>query len=52
MFLEKGFEIIDFSSETQFLICDDLDSSSSKMKKAKKNNIKILTYGEFFNEYM
>lgn len=52
MFLDKGFEIIDFSSETKILICDDLNSSSSKMKKAKKNNVKIATYEEFFNEYM
>lgn len=52
MFLEKGFEIIDFSSETKILICDDVNSSSSKMKKAKKNNVEIVTYEEFFNEYM
>lgn len=52
MFIKKGFEIIDFSSSTEILICDDLESSSSKMKKAKKSGIKITTYEEFFNEYM
>lgn len=43
---EKGYEPIDFTSETQILICDDLNSTSSKMKKAKKNGIKIVTYEE------
>lgn len=43
---ERGYEVIDFTSETQILICDDLNSSSSKMKKAKKNGIKIVTYEE------
>jgi DNA ligase (NAD+) len=51
LFKEHGFEIINFSNETEILVCDDLNSSSSKMKKAKKNNIKIVTYEEFFNEY-
>lgn len=44
---ERGFEVINFSNETKILICDDLNSSSSKMKKAKKNNVKIVTYKEF-----
>lgn len=44
---ERGFEVINFSNETKILICDDLNSSSSKMKKAKKNNVKIVTYEEF-----
>jgi DNA ligase (NAD+) len=52
MFIKKGFEIIEFSSSTEILICDDLESSSSKMKKAKKSGIKITTYEEFINEYM
>lgn len=49
--LDKGFASIGFSSETEMLICDDLNSNSSKMTKAKKAGIKILTYEDFFNEY-
>lgn len=44
---DRGYEVIDFTSETQILVCDDLNSPSSKMKKAKKNNVKIVTYEEF-----
>lgn len=44
---DRGYEVIDFTSETKILVCDDLNSSSSKMKKAKKNNVKIVTYEEF-----
>lgn len=44
---DRGYDVIDFTSETKILVCDDLNSSSSKMKKAKKNNVKIVTYEEF-----
>lgn len=52
MFKNRGFEIIDFSSQTKILICEDVNSSSSKMTKAKKSGISITTYEEFLNEYM
>lgn len=35
--------------ETQLLVTDDLNSDSSKMTKAKKMGIEIITYEEFFS---
>jgi DNA ligase (NAD+) len=46
---EKGYEFIDsINKETNILLCDDINGSSSKIKKAKSLGIKILTYNEFF----
>lgn len=39
------------SKECQFLITDDLNSTSSKMKTAQKKGIEILTYGDFYNKF-
>ena len=39
------------SKDCQYLITDDLNSTSSKMKTAQKKGIEILTYGEFFNKF-
>lgn len=38
------------SKECQYLITDDLTSTSSKMKTAQKKGIEILTYGDFYNK--
>jgi len=44
---KKGYEWIDsVGKETDILVTDDLSSDSSKMKKAKKLGIKIMTYKE------
>jgi DNA ligase (NAD+) len=44
---EKGYQWIDsVGKETDILLTDDVDSDSSKMKKAKKLGIKIMTYKE------
>lgn len=39
------------SKECQYLITDDLNSTSSKMKTAQKKGIEILTYGDFYNKF-
>lgn len=39
------------SKDCQFLITDDLNSTSSKMKTAQKKGIEILTYGDFYNKF-
>jgi DNA ligase (NAD+) len=45
----KGDEFIDsVSKETNILLTDDINSSSSKISKARKLGIKILTYNEYF----
>lgn len=46
---ENCQEVGKLSSETNYLITNDVNSSSSKTKTAKKLNIKIVTYGEFIN---
>lgn len=46
---KKGDEFIDsVSKETNILVTDDINSNSSKIQKAKKLGIKILTYEEYF----
>lgn len=42
-------EVSKLSTDTTYLITDDLTSSSSKMKTAKKLGIQIKTYGEISN---
>lgn len=40
------------SKECQYLITDDLTSTSSKMKTAQKKGIEIITYGDFYNKFI
>lgn len=44
---EKGYRHSSLSKDTDFLITDDYESSSSKMAKAKKLGVQIITYGDF-----
>lgn len=39
----------DLKNDTDFLITDSLNSKSSKIKKAQKLNIKIITYSDFLS---
>jgi DNA ligase (NAD+) len=43
----KGYQHSSLSKESTFLITDDYSSSSSKMSKAKKLGVQIITYGDF-----
>lgn len=48
---EKGFEVqSSLKKDTDILLCETLDSSSSKMKKAKDNGTKVIVYADFFQE--
>lgn len=40
------------NKETDYLITDDLSSSSSKMKKAEKLGVKVITYSDFLNKFI
>lgn len=45
---ENGYQWIDsVGKETDILLTDDINSDSSKMKKARKLGIKLITYSEF-----
>jgi len=44
---DKLNEVSITSKDCQYLITDDLNSKSSKMKNAEKKGIKIVTYGQF-----
>lgn len=47
---KAGYEIVNkVDSSTDLLICDDINSSSSKVLKAKKYNVKIVTYDSIFS---
>jgi len=48
---DKLNEVSITSKDCQYLITDDLNSKSSKMSKAEKKGIKIVTYGDFVNEF-
>jgi len=48
---DKLNEVSITSKDCQYLITDDLNSKSSKMKNAEKKGIKIVTYGDFVNEF-
>ena len=39
------------NKDCQYLITDDLNSKSSKMKNAEKKGITIVTYGDFVNQF-
>jgi DNA ligase (NAD+) len=46
---EKGYEFVDsVTKNTNILICEDVNGTSSKLIKAKKNGIKLVSYEEFF----
>ena len=47
-----GYKVGEISKDTNFLITDNLDSSSSKNKKADAWGIKKITESDFRNEYM
>lgn len=45
-----GYKMVSSVSDADILLCSDVTSSSSKMKKAKEKNIKIYMYEEFLGE--
>ncbi len=48
----RGFEFSDsVTSDTEILICEDPEGSSSKLEKARKSGIKIMSYSDFFSSY-
>jgi len=44
-----GFVLTKLDKNTTYLVTDDIDSESSKMTKAKKLGVKIITYAEAVN---
>ena len=47
---DAGYEFTDaVTKDLSILLCDDVNSSSSKISKARKLSIKIMTYDEFFS---
>jgi len=44
---DSGGRIIGVSPKLDFLVCNDISSASSKVKKAEKHNIKIISEKEF-----
>lgn len=47
---DKGYEFTNsITKDVNILICDDISSSSSKIQKARKAGITLITYSEFFN---
>ncbi|MGL4525011.1 MAG: BRCT domain-containing protein [Spirochaetia bacterium] len=49
--LSMGYHITDqVSKETQLLLCDNVNGTSSKLIKARKLGIKVQSYEEFFQE--
>lgn len=52
-FIENGHEVLSgVTKECNLLIVKDINSTSSKMKKAKEKGIKIITKDEFENELL
>ncbi len=49
--LDRGFIHGKLNKDCDFLITDSLNSKSSKMKKAEKLGVKILTYDDFLKNY-
>lgn len=47
---ENGYEMVTSISKADILLCADINSKSSKMKKAKDKGIEIKTYEEFLNK--
>lgn len=48
----KGFIHKSLNKDSKFLLTDNLNSSSSKMKKAEKLGVEIITYSEFNKNYL
>lgn len=48
---DKLNEVSITSKDCQYLITDDLNSKSSKMKNAEKKGIEVITYGAFAEKY-
>jgi DNA ligase (NAD+) len=47
---DKGYEFVSsVNKETMFLICEDPASNSSKLQKAIKLSVTLMSYEEFFN---
>lgn len=46
-----GFQHGKLNKDATYLITDDLNSSSSKMKRAVKDGVEIITYGEFIERH-
>jgi len=44
-----GFVQTTLSKDSNYLITDDIESDSSKMAKARKLNVTIVTYGDIVN---
>lgn len=54
-FLDECKKYVDLNSlelkaTTDYLVCEDYNDNSSKMKKANKLGVKIITYDEFLNQ--
>lgn len=47
----KGYKHSKLNSECKYLLTDNYSSTSSKMKKAKKIGVEIITYTDFQNKY-
>ena len=48
----KGYVHGKLNKDCNFLITDSLNASSSKMNKAKKLSVEIITYDDFMNNYI
>lgn len=48
----KGYIHEGLNKNSNFLVTDDLNSSSSKMSKAKKLGVEIITYDDFVSKYL
>ena len=46
-----GFEHSSLNSGCKYLLTDSYESTSSKMAKAKKLEIEIISYEDFYNKY-
>jgi len=47
----KGYEFVDhITNDLGILICEDINGNSSKLQKAKKCGITLMSYEEFFTE--
>ena len=50
LLLSKGYNVKDsITKDLDILLCEDPNGSSSKLVKARKNGIKIISYSEFLN---
>ena len=38
------------NKDTNILVCENTDGTSSKLQKARKLGIKLISYGEYFGE--